>query len=143
MMGLTIDTAHRWKCEYESVITDTHYQAMAYHSSAVTIRERLTEKVWNQPHYRQLPPWARGELYGIEKTLANVRYHATIPVHYLDGRFVKSEDVPKGRWADIPYGIQVWKDRPWRVYMLTTTEWKKNESTGLWEDTGFPAPARP
>lgn len=139
-MGLSIKTAARWKNDFEQKIKDIHYRAISYHLSAETILDYLTEQVWHHPHYQQLPPWARGELWGIEKTLADVRYGMTIPVHYLDGKFITSKQVSKGRWKDIPYGVQVWKDRPWKVYILQTTSWYKNEMTGRWEDSGLPAP---
>jgi hypothetical protein len=100
-----------------SRMRDIYSSAQIFHMTHRQLLDTMTEKVYSTQDYRKLKPYYRGYLAGVQRILAYnlYRYHLEWRVR-LDGKLVKSEEVPKGEWSRVQMGEHVWKDAPDKLF---------------------------
>jgi hypothetical protein len=105
--------AHR----LESRLKDIYSSAPIFHLSHSAILDTLQRDIYSTADWKKLKTYYRGHFAGIRETLSDnlYRYHLEWRVR-LDGKLVKSEDVPKGAWDRVTMGEHVYSDKPDAIF---------------------------
>jgi hypothetical protein len=79
----------------------------------------LDAEIYKSRDWAKLTPYYRGHFHGYHRALRDALYRYAITWRvFFDGKLVKSEDVPEGRWSEVDgaKGAHVWADAPERTF---------------------------
>lgn len=99
-----------------SRLRDIYSRARIFHLSHAEILRDLGEKIYSTRDYAKQTPYYSGVFHGWRSALADGLYDHLEWRVYLDGRLVRSSDVPEGQWCNVKGGEHVWKDAPDKIF---------------------------
>jgi hypothetical protein len=98
-------------------LRDIYSSARHFHFTHEQLMAALDRDIYKTRDWEKLTPYYRGMYAGMSRALRDRMWQCDLVwLLYFEGRLVKSEDVPKGRWCDVRGGAHVWRDAPDKIH---------------------------